>query len=178
MNIKIVTKKTTLTDGIKEAIEHELSVLNKYINNNTVVNISIEILSNTEHKITVHTTYDAQIIKAESIEKDLYLAINKVADKLEKQVRKINDINKSLEVIDKTAFADSEPSTAETTNERVITKRKRFDMKPMLEDEAILQMELLGHTSFMFFNAELNTMCLIYKKKNNCYGIIEGLLEE
>lgn len=178
MNIKIFTKKITLTDGIRDAIERELSVLNKYIDENTVVNVSIDILSNTEHKIIVRTTYNAQIIKAESVEKDLYIAINKIADKIKKQILKIKDMNKSLENLAPRSFTDNETSTTETTNKKVITKRKRFDMKPMLEDEAILQMELLGHTSFMFFNAELDTMCLLYKKKNNCFGIIEGLLEE
>lgn len=54
-----------------------------------------------------------------------------------------------------------------------IVKRKKFEMKPMFEEEAILQMEMLGHSSFMFFNAAIEKMCLVYKRKDNNYGLIE-----
>ena len=59
------------------------------------------------------------------------------------------------------------------TKERKIVKRKIFEMKPMFEDEAILQMEMLGHSSFMFFNAKIEKMCLLYKRKDGNYGLIE-----
>lgn len=54
-----------------------------------------------------------------------------------------------------------------------IVKRKIFEMKPMYEDEAILQMEMLGHSSFMFYNAATGKMCLLYKRKDGNYGLIE-----
>ena len=54
-----------------------------------------------------------------------------------------------------------------------IVKRKTFEMKPMYEDEAILQMEMLGHSSFMFYNAAIAKMCLLYKRKDGNYGLIE-----
>lgn len=54
-----------------------------------------------------------------------------------------------------------------------IVKRKVFEMKPMFEDEAILQMEMLGHDFFMFFNADTGKMCMLYKRKDGNYGLIE-----
>lgn len=54
-----------------------------------------------------------------------------------------------------------------------IVKRKVFEMKPMFEEEAVLQMELLGHTSFMFFNAKIEKMCMLYIRKDGNYGMIE-----
>jgi putative sigma-54 modulation protein len=60
------------------------------------------------------------------------------------------------------------------TEDKRITERKTFEMKPMYEKEAILQMNLLGYNSFMFFNANIEKMCLIYKRKNGSYGLIEA----
>lgn len=54
-----------------------------------------------------------------------------------------------------------------------IVKRKVFEMKPMFEDEAILQIEMLGHDFFMFFNADTGKMCMLYKRKDGNYGLIE-----
>lgn len=180
MNLKIVAKKTTITDSLKGAIEHELSALNKYIDKNTVVSASVEILSNIEQKFAIHTIYDAQIVKAEAVDADLYVAITQVADKIKRQIIKINTMNKSLNYLKGKSFKEQplDKDTDINIDNIKITKRKKFDMKPMLEAEAILQMELLGHSSFMFYNAELDTMCLLYKKKHNRFGIIEGILGE
>lgn len=57
--------------------------------------------------------------------------------------------------------------------DKKIVKRKVFEMKPMYEDEAILQMNMLGHSSFMFFNAKIEKMCLLYLRKDGMYGLIE-----
>mgnify|MGYP000958287573 CR=1 FL=1 len=56
-----------------------------------------------------------------------------------------------------------------------IVKRKQFEMKPMYEEEAIAQMEMLKHSSFMFLNADTDEMCLLYKRKDGNYGIIERI---
>lgn len=55
---------------------------------------------------------------------------------------------------------------------KTIVKRKHFEMKPMHEEEAVLQMNMLGHDFFMFFNASIEKMCLLYKRKDGQYGII------
>lgn len=178
MELKITTRKTTVTKGIKEAIESRLSFLNKYLKEGTPISVTIEVVSSFEQKIDVLLTYNRTLIKADAVDKDLYVSIDLVAEKVEKQLLKQIDIDKTIKN-SRPEFGQDIHEVIDTTDStELIIKRKRFNMKPMSEDEAILQMQALKHDTFMFFHSSLEVMCLLYKKKNSKYGLIEGLLEE
>ena len=110
------------------------------------------------------------ILRAEETNKDLYAAIDKVTDKLERSIRKNKTKIKKRRVENMDVFLDFE---VEEEEEQKIVKRKQINNKPMSEEEAILQMDLLDHDFFIFQNTETNNMSVIYKRKDNSYGIIE-----
>ena len=111
--------------------------------------------------------------KVVRIKRDLYAAIDLTVDKLERQIRKhktkINSKNKKNVI--QNFEIDLEDKFEE--DESKVLKRKKVDMKPMDEEEAIMQMEMLGHSFFVFKNAETNNICVLYLRKDGNYGIIE-----
>ena len=112
------------------------------------------------------------ILRGEESHKDLYAAIDKVSDKIERQIRKNKTrlkkkVNKDIVKGFALNFEEIEQ------NDDVIVRRKTIEDKPMSEEEAILQMELLGHEFFAFKNVETKDVNIIYKRKDGNYGILE-----
>lgn len=159
------------TDSIKEYIEAKLSRLDKYIKDSD--DIEAVVLTKKEgrrYKIEVTIPTKDFTLRNEVVDDDLYAAIDLVIDKLERQVRKNKEkLNKKKKVIEDFEI-DIEDNFME---EEVIVKRKSIELKPIDEDEAILQMELLGHNFFVYKDIETNKICVLYKRKNGNYGIIE-----
>ena len=159
------------TDAIKEYIEAKLSRLDKYIKDSD--DIEAVVLTKKEgrrHKIEVTIPTKDFTLRNEVVDDDLYAAIDLVIDKLERQVRKNKEkLNKKKKVIEDFEI-DIEDNFIE---EEVIVKRKSIELKPIDEEEAILQMELLGHNFFVYKDADTDKICVLYKRKNGNYGIIE-----
>jgi putative sigma-54 modulation protein len=159
------------TDSIKEYIEAKLSRLDKYIKDSD--DIEAVVLTKKEgrrYKIEVTIPTKDFTLRNEVVDDDLYAAIDLVIDKLERQVRKNKDkLNKKKKVIEDFEI-DIEDNFME---EEVIVKRKSIELKPIDEEEAILQMELLGHNFFVYKDIETGKICVLYKRKNGNYGIIE-----
>lgn len=159
------------TDSIKEYIEAKLSRLDKYIKDSD--DIEAIVLTKKEgrrYKIEVTIPTKDFTLRNEVTDDDLYAAIDLVIDKLERQVRKNKEkLNKKKKVIEDFEI-DIEDNFME---EEVIVKRKSIELKPIDEEEAILQMELLGHNFFVYKDSETDKICVLYKRKNGNYGIIE-----
>ncbi len=159
------------TDSIKEYIEAKLSRLDKYIKNSD--DIEAIVLTKKEgrrYKIEVTIPTKDFTLRNEVVDDDLYAAIDLVIDKLERQVRKNKEkLNKKKKVIEDFEI-DIEDNFME---EEVIVKRKSIELKPIDEEEAILQMELLGHNFFVYKDIDTDKICVLYKRKNGNYGIIE-----
>ena len=159
------------TDSIKEYIEAKLSRLDKYIKDSD--DIEAIVLTKKEgrrYKIEVTIPTKDFTLRNEVVDDDLYAAIDLVIDKLERQVRKNKEkLNKKKKVIEDFEI-DIEDNFME---EEVIVKRKSIELKPIDEEEAILQMELLGHNFFVYKDIETGKICVLYKRKNGNYGIIE-----
>ena len=119
---------------------------------------------------TVNHPAKKLILRSEEADKDLYAAIDKVTDKLERRIRK----NKTRNMRTKEAIAFVEfETTEEEDKEEKIVKRKTINLKPMNEEEAILQMNLLGHEFFIFENSDTDGKSLLYKREDGNYGIID-----
>ena len=112
------------------------------------------------------------ILRGEQSHSDLYAAIDIVSDKMERQIRK----NKTKLKKQNSNFVefnmDFEVETDESEDKAVV-KRKTIEMKPMSEEEAILQMELIGHEFFVFKDVDNDNISILYKRKDGDYGIIE-----
>ncbi|MBR6647920.1 MAG: ribosome-associated translation inhibitor RaiA, partial [Bacteroidaceae bacterium] len=123
-------------------------------------------------KIEVTIPTNGLILRNEAVNEDLYAAIDEVGDKLERQVRKNKEkINKKH---NKKIIADFEAALEdEFEEEEKIVKRKKLELKPIDEEEAIIEMEMLGHSFFVYRDVESDEICVLYKRKSGNYGIIE-----
>lgn len=171
MLLNIRGDKIEVTDSIKNYIEEKLKKLDKYFENPEDLKANIVVRTRgIDQIIEVTIPIKKAILRAEETNKDLYAAIDKVTDKLERSIRKNKTKIKRRKVENMDVFLDFE---VEDEEEQKIVKRKQINNKPMSEEEAMLQMDLLDHDFFIFQNTETNNMSVIYKRKDNSYGIIE-----
>ena len=175
MKFNIRGNKLEVTESFKNYVEEKIGKLNKYFENPDEVTANVVIRVHGIDQI-VEVTIPAKkvILRAEDRNKDLYAAIDLVVEKLERQIRK-NKTKMNKKAI-KNTFIDFNMSFEVEPSEeddRKIVKRKEIEMKPMSEEEAILQMELLGHEFFVFKNVDDEDICILYRRKDGDYGIIE-----
>lgn len=170
MNITFTARKTNLDERFKERSRKKLNKFDRFFDSaNAFITVTQE-----KERYTVEVTIKAggMIYRSEKTANDMYEAIDSVSDSLFKQIVK----NKSrlekrlrndafLEIPEDQFDADS--------NEYRIVKSKRFSIKPMMVEEAILQMDMLGHEFFIFRNGETNEINVIYKRHDKNYGLIE-----
>ena len=153
MKYNIRGDKLEVTDAINSYVESKLDRLNKYFKDEDILaNVLLRVRGNSQIiEVTIPT--DKFILRSEEEDKDLYAAIDLVSDKLERQIRK-NKTRLSRQNVDnkfKEFNFDYEMMEEEETSEdEVIVKRKNIEMKPMDEEEAILEMNLLGHEFFVY----------------------------
>ena len=173
MRFNIRGRKLEVTESIKNYIEEKIGRLDKYFENpdNITATVLIKLRGNEQ---VVEATINANkfILRGEESHKDLYASIDKVSDKIERQIRKNKTrmhkkVNKELIKDFVLDFDEKEE------NDKVIVRRKVIEDKPMNEEEAILQMELLGHEFFAFRNVDTKDINVLYKRKDGDYGILE-----
>lgn len=172
MKTTIVARKMDLTDGIKDYVEKKLSKLDKFFDDDSEAKITMSVEKNRK-KIEATIYSRDTIYRVEQITSDMYVTMDKIIDDMERQIRKHKTrLEKRLK---KGAFADLGIYNADDDEEKEfkIIKTKSFTAKPMSSEEAILQMNLLGHSFFVFKNAEAEQNNIVYKRKDGNYGIIE-----
>lgn len=172
MKLNIRGEKVEVTTSMKSYAEEKINKLSKYIENSDEITGTILFKVNGQkQKIEVTIPLKRYTLRVEEEGQDFYAAINTSIDKLERKIIKnktrISDKNKK----EKLGFILDFESEEENKNK--IVKRKEIELKPMDEEEAILQMELINHDFYMFKNTRTNKMAVVYKRKHNDYGIIE-----
>ncbi len=176
MKIIISGKQMELTDGIKSSIEEKLGRLDFYLHPETEVRVTVSAKKARQKVEVTIIPISGPIVRAEDIEENLYAAIDVVYDKLNKQLRRyknrLQDKHQSNRSI---RFEQIEDDDIEEDNEinLVIERHKKFSMKPMSPEEAVLQMELIEHDFYMFRNIDTDEISIVYKRNNNGYGLIE-----
>lgn len=174
MNINIRGDKIEVTDSIKNYVKEKLVRLNKYFDEPSKIDAHILIrVKNGEEIIEVTIPTQKYTLRAEESNADLYAAIDLVVDVLERQIRKNKTKLNKHRNEDIIGFAFVQESE-ELEEESSIVKRKNIETKPMDEEEAILQMELLGHDFFVFKNIDEECISVLYKRKDGNYGIINS----
>lgn len=172
MKFRISGKNIDVTDGLKSAVKDKLGKLERYFTPDTeiVVTLSVE---KERQKIEVTIPVRGNIIRSEQVSNDMYVSIDLVEEVIERQLRKYKE-----KIVDRhqeggnfrREFIEKE---SEPLDEVKIIRTKHFGMKPMYPEDACVQMELLGHNFFVFFNAETEEVNVVYKRKGNTYGLIE-----
>ncbi len=173
MKYNIRGDKMVITDAIKEYAETKLGKLEKYFKDEGITaNVLAKVRGNSQIvEVTIPTS--RFILRSEEENEDLYAAIDLVTDKLERQIRKNKTrLNKSVKDNIKEFNFDYELEDNEESKEKIV-KRKDIEMKPMDEEEAILEMELLGHNFFVYKDMDTDNICVLYKRKDGNYGLIE-----
>ena len=173
MKCKIRGEKIKVTSAIQAYIESKLSKLDKYFKDENIVASILIKVKGKEQAIEVTILYDKYTLRSEERRDDLYAAIDLVVDKLEGQIRKNKtklkkQVKKSEEI-----FNFDYELTKEEKEEKRIVKRKSFEMKPMHEEDAILELELLGHDFYIYKDVKTNDVNVLYRRKDGNYGIIE-----
>ncbi len=172
MNINIRGDKIEVTDSIKKYIKEKLSRLDRYFEDSSKIDSHVLVRArNGEQVIEVTIPTSRYTLRAEEKNSDLYAAIDLVIDVLERQIRKNKTkLNKRREINQDFAYIPEDEEEYE--DENIIVKRKTVSAKPMSEEEAILQMELLDHDFFMFKNEDEDCFSVLYRRKDGNYGII------
>ena len=170
MKIKIRGNKIEITDSMKEYVKEKLSKLDKYSLEEFEANVLVKVRNYTQ-KVEVTIPLKTLILRAEEESEDFYSAVDLVINKLERQIRKNKTKLKKKEKGGIKEFNIDSIIDLHEEEEKEI-KRKKIEIKPMNLDEAILQMELLGHNFYMYKDSDLNSIALVYKRKNGGYGVI------
>ena len=187
MNFSIRGENLTVTTSLRQYAERKISKLERYfdtkINSEVYVNLHVH---NNEQVIEVTIPMQELLLRAEEAHADLYAAIDLVVEKLERQIRKYKTkMNRkqrqisSAKRMTQTQYAvQGNTATFMDVDEEEetgfqIVRTKRFNLKPMDAQEAILQMDMLGHTFFVFTNADTGLTNVVYRRKDGKYGLIE-----
>lgn len=174
MVIKLTGKNVAVTDALREQVNKKVGKLEKYFPAETEVQVTMSV-QNFRHIVEVTIPFNGLVIRAEEVTDDMYASIDKVLDKLERQIHKHKTKlekrfkNGALRY-DNADFGQQTESDEEPPR---VVKTKRFPLKPMTVDEAILQMELLGHSFFVFIDGDDDHVKVLYKRKDGNYGLIE-----
>lgn len=174
MNITLRGDKIKITDAMKDYADEKLERLNKYLDDSEGVKANIVVrVQNYKQKVEVTIPLKNFILRAEEVQDDFYAAIDTVVDKIERQIRKNKTKLQSRKLKDYKEIVFDYIETEDIEDEEEIVKRKKIDVKPMSEEEAIIQMELLGHQFYLFKDAETLKPAVVYKRNDGQYGIIE-----
>lgn len=176
MKITIVERKIRISEEKREYVMSKLSKLDRYFQKDAsaVVTLS-ELRGNLIAEVTIR--HSGIVFRAQESTSDLYASMDGAIDRLERQIRKNKTrLEKKLREGAFDKMAANEASLAEYTEDAYeVVRRKRFDVVPMNVEEAILQMNLLGHQFFFFRNAEEeDEPAVIYKRADGGYGLIEA----
>ena len=173
MRIKITGRNIELTEGLKAAVEDKLNKLEKYFTPDTEVNVTLSV-EKERQKVEVTIPMKGSYIRSEQVSSDMYVSIDLVEEVIERQLKKYRTKlvtkQQNAAAVFKQDFLDEK---SEDDEEIKIIRTKKFDMKPMYPEDACVQMELLGHNFFVFYNAETEQVNVVYKRKGNTYGLIE-----
>ena len=171
MRFTISGKNLEVTDGLRKAVTEKLGKLEKYFTPDTEIIVTMGV-EKERQKIEVTIPVKGNIIRSEQVSNDMYVSIDLVEEVIERQLKKYKK-----KIIDRKQeggnfnqeFIDKDFDTDDSIE---IIRRKTFGIKPMYPEDACVQMELLGHSFFVFRNAETDEVNVVYKRKGNTYGLI------
>lgn len=179
MNLNIRGENLEVTKALREYVEKKLGRLDKYFDappQSANVTLSVE---RGQHIVEVTIPLSGVLLRAEERQEDMYASVDLVVDKLERQIRKHKTkVNRKFvrEGGLRNLFVENGSAGVadeEEEDDLLVVRTKRFTMKPMDVEEAILQMDLLGHNFFVFSNMDTNEINVVYRRGDGRYGLIE-----
>ena len=169
-----------VTPAIREYVEAKVEKVERYFNEdvNATANVNLKVYNDKQTKVEVTIPMKNVTLRAEERNNDMYAAVDLIVDKLERQIRKHKTkVNRKFREREGAGvyFANVTKNGAEVEQEEEfqIVRTKQFDLKPMDQEEAILQMNMLGHDFYIYTDAESDATNIVYKRKDGKYGLIE-----
>jgi putative sigma-54 modulation protein len=178
MDYKLYTKNIELTDALKDYLEKRMEKIDRVFkkHDDLLMNTDVRITKERETfkvEATSHLKVNGTILKVEERGTDLYEVIDKVSDAYERKLKKFkgklqnHDAPNPLKELNVEEYEEEEDVLSK------LKKRKRYDLNMISLEEAILQLELLGHEFFVFRNSETEEVNVVYKRKDGSIGLIE-----
>ena len=177
LKFNIRGENVEVTESIRDYVIKRISKLEKFFEDNVEANahVNLKVYPNKTFKVEVTIPLPYLTLRAEETSSDMYGSIDLVTDKLERQIRKYKTkVNrksreKGYKNMDFVPDVEDEP----VSDDLKIVRTKQISLKPMDPEEAVLQMDMLGHDFFVFEDAETNGTSVVYRRKDGCYGLIE-----
>ncbi len=175
MKVTILGRKVNLRENFKELAQRKLSRFERIFDEDAEATVVATVEKNVQ-TVEITIRQKGMIYRAEAAEAEMNDALDQVISALGRQIRKNKArLDKKIHsaALDQYVNEWDTPIAAEEEDEYKIVRTKHFSVKPMAVEEAILQMNLLGHSFYMFRNYETNEICVVYKRKNGDYGLLE-----
>lgn len=183
LNFNIRGENIEVTPAIREHVEKKVQKLERYFTEgaNATANVNLKVYNDKQTKVEVTIPMKNLTLRAEERHVDMYAAVDLIVDKLERQIRKYKTrVNRKFReregianFFNSVSRNEEKSNGAEDEQEFSVVRTKQFDLKPMDQEEAILQMNMLGHNFFIFTDAESDGTHIVYKRKDGRYGLIE-----
>lgn len=176
MHVSVRGKNIEVTNALRDYVEKKLGKLQKYFENLQEAQAMLSVVKG-RHIIEVTMPLNGMLLRGEEESDDMYASVDQVVEKLEKQIEKYKTRLSRKGRVNGNNKAGAAGATGADgkweEEERGIVKTKRFNIKPMRTEEAIMQMDLLGHDFFVYINSETDETNVVYKRRDGYYGQIE-----
>lgn len=173
MKIQISAKNYPMSDKLNSYIQTKLGRLDKYFNEDVTANVVVSKLKETP-KFEATINAKQTVLRAELANESIYDAVDLVTEKLEKQMIKHKGKLEERYKSNKALKFEFIPEPEEEDDDEIdIVRRKQVELEPMVAEEAVLQMEMLGHDFFVFLDMDTDAVSVVYRRKGNAYGLIE-----
>lgn len=186
MPVRVQGKHIAVTDALRAYARKKLAKLPRYFDRiqdaQVVLSVTRDSARGRAQGVEVTVWCDGMVLRAEESSEDMYTSLDRAVDKLERQIEKYRsriiekrriDESRRRRRAQQSAEAVLAAQGAAVAEQPQIVRVKRFAMKPMTPDEAVLQMELLGHVFFVFRHAGTQDINVLYKRRDGDYGLIE-----
>ena len=165
-------KGMEVSDSLKARVEKKLNKLDRYFREEAEATVRFKQQKGGRNIVEITIAVGGVILRAEECSNDMYLSIDRAVDKLESQIRRYRTkLDKRIRASELEPVAEAAPEYEEASYD--VVRTKRFAVKPMTTEEAILQMNLLDHTFYVFRNMDTSAVCVVYRRNNGGYGLIE-----
>lgn len=165
-------KGMEVSESLKARVEKKLGKFERYFRDEPEATVRFKQQKGARNIVEITVSVGGVILRAEECSNDMYLSIDRAVDKLESQIRRYRTkLDKRLRAAELEPVAEAAPEFEEATYD--VVRTKKFAVKPMSVEDAITQMELLGHDFFLFLNEQTDTMNVLYRRHDGSYGLLQ-----
>lgn len=179
---KLTGRNIEITDALREYVENKLSRLERYSDSIVDARVTLSVRDGGDamrrNRIEVQLNVPGGIIRAEETHSDMYAAIDRASDVLERQLRKFKTryMKQRHDERPATPMGEAERAAENGEGEEFapeVVRTKRFELRPMSAEDAVVQMEALGHDFYVFKTAQNQNTAVVYRRRDGNYGLIE-----